>query len=135
MVLCLVLLVSSVPSAKDKKDEAPQSAVSFVVLKDDSAQPIRNAAVVLHSVEKNGKQSSGGFELKTDAEGKTHFDGVPYGTLRVQVIAPGFQTFGEDFNITQASQQITVRLKRPQPQYSIYEKHDGNGPGASPPPP
>jgi uncharacterized GH25 family protein len=102
-----------------------------VVLKDDSGKPIRNAAVILHPVGQHGKQEKAGFELKSDSEGKTHFDGVPYGTWRIQVIAPGFQTFGDDYNINQAEQEITVRLKRPQQQYSIYEKHDDNAVGSS----
>ena len=105
------------------------SSTSFVVLKDDSGKPVRNAAVVLHPVGKNGKQMKTGFELKTDNEGKTHFDGIPFGLLRVQVIAHGFQTFGGDYQIEKTSQDITIRLKRPQSQYSIYEKHDANDSG------
>ena len=115
------------------KDNDSQSSVSFLVLKDDNGKPIRNAAVVLHPVGKNGKQLRTGFELKTDPEGKTHFDGIPYGKLRIQVIAPGFQTFGDDFNIAQPEQDITIRLKRPQGQYSIYEKHDAGGASTSAP--
>ena len=108
------------------KDDGPQSALSFVVLKDDTGKPIRNAAVVLHPVGQHGKQAKSGFELKSDNDGKTHFDGIPYGTWRVQVIANGFQTFGSDYNMNQPVQEITIRLKRPQGQYSIYEKHDGD---------
>ena len=49
---------------------------------------------------------------------------IPYGLIRVQVIAPGFQTFGEDYTINQPEQPVTIRLKRPRDQYSIYpEKH------------
>jgi len=137
-VLLVAVLMSTALYAGDKKDEGPQSSVNFVVLKDESGKPVRNAAVVLHPVGKNGKQGKGGFELKTDPEGKTHFDGIPYGKLRIQVIAPGFQTFGDDFDINTAEQVITIRLKRPQSQYSIYEKHDGdggNGGGNANPPP
>jgi len=135
-VLLSTLLLSTTMIAGDN---GPQSTVSFVVLKDDNGKPVRNAAVVLHPVEKHGKQSKGGFELKTDNEGKTHFDGIPYGKLRIQVIAPGFQTFGDDYDIAQATQEITIRLKRPQQQYSIYDKHDGekkdgDGSGTSNPP-
>jgi carboxypeptidase family protein len=118
----LILLFSVALIAGDKKTEASHSSVSFTVLKDDTGKPVRNAAVILHSLEASGKQSRGGFELKTDNDGKTHFDGVPYGPLRVQVIARGFQTYGEDVNIAQAEQEITIQLKRPQEQYSIYEK-------------
>ena len=102
---------------------ADTAALSFVIVKDDSGKPVRNAAVVLHPVNTKGKQGRGGFELKTDNDGKTHFEGVPYGKLRVQVLAPGFQTFGEDYEIGEAEKEIIVRLKRPQKQYSIYDDH------------
>ncbi|MBZ5574909.1 MAG: carboxypeptidase-like regulatory domain-containing protein, partial [Acidobacteriia bacterium] len=73
--------------------------LSFVVIRDYNGKPIRNASVVMHPFEKNGKQSKGGLQLKTDAEGKANFDGVPYGKLRIQVLAQGFQTFGDDYAI------------------------------------
>ncbi len=41
----------------------------------------------------------------------------------MQVIAPGFQTFGDDYTINQSEQVVTIRLKRPQDQYTIYDKH------------
>jgi len=107
-------------------NEGPEAKLDFLVLKDDNGKPVRNAGVVMHPVEKSGKQSRGGFELKTDSEGKANFDGVPYGPLRVQVLAPGFQTFGEDYQIDKPEMQITVKLKRPQKQYSIYEDHPGD---------
>jgi hypothetical protein len=102
------------------------AALSFIIVKDESGKPVRNAAVVLHPVNSRGKQGRGGFELKTDSEGKTQFEGVPYGKLRVQVLASGFQTFGEDYDIAEAQKEITVRLKRPQKQYSIYDDHPEN---------
>lgn len=126
-LVALTLLATSLFAGDKKNDSSQESSTSFVVLKDDSGKPIRNAAVVLHPVGKKGKQMRSGFELKTDLDGKTHFDGIPYGVIRVQVIAPGFQTFGNDYQITQANQEITIRLKRPQSQYSIYEQHDDNG--------
>jgi len=129
-VVALVLVSALV--ASDNKDQGLASSVSFVVLKDDSGKPIRNAAVVLHPVNKKGKQMKTGFELKTDLDGKTHFDGIPYGVLRIQVIAPGFQTFGNDFTIGQPAQEITIRLKRPQAQYSIYDNHESSGASAQP---
>src|ERR1700746_720222 len=104
-------------------EDEPTSTLSFVVLKDYNGKPVRNAAVVLHPVNPRGKQQRGGFELKTDGEGKTHFEGVPYGKMRVQVLAPGFQTFGEDYDVESPTMEITVKLKLPQKQYSIYDEH------------
>ena len=97
--------------------------LNFVVIRDYNGKPIRNASVVMHPVEKNGKQSRGGLQLKTDADGKASFDGVPYGKLRIQVLATGFQTFGDDYSVDKPTMEITVKMKRPQGQYSIYEEH------------
>lgn len=118
-----LLLVSTLLVAGDKKkDTGGVSSVRVVVLKDDNGKPVRNAAVIFHPVGQKGKQSKGGFELKTDSEGKTGFDGIPFGTLRIQVIASGFRTFGEDYTVDQPEQEIMIRLKRPQDQYTIYDK-------------
>jgi len=108
--------------AQRDKDDEPTAVLNFLIVKEDNGKPVRNAAVIMHPVS-HGKQERGGLELKTDAEGKTSFDGIPYGKLRVQVLASGFQTFGEDYDISQAKMEFTVRLKRPQGQYSIYEEH------------
>src|SRR2546422_11445670 len=104
----------------------PQALLKFVVVKDYNGKPIRNAGVVMHPVSEKGKQERGGLELKTDAEGKASFDGVPYGKLRVQVLAQGFQTFGEDYDVNKPEMEITIRMKRPSGQYSIYEEHTGD---------
>jgi hypothetical protein len=143
LAIFAVLLISvATLDAVPKDDETGLSSTSFVVLKDDSGKPVRNASVILHPVDNKGRQMKAGFQLKTDGEGKTHFDGVPFGLLRVQVIAHGFQTFGDDYQINQADQQIMIRLKRPQEQYSIYDQPDGSKPGGTgssssetPPPP
>jgi len=116
-----VLGVGMMGTAGAQQVEGPMSDLRFVVLKDSNGKPVRNAAVVLHPVSKTGKQAKGGLELKTDNEGRTNIDGIPYGPLRVQVLAPGFQTFGEDYQIDKPELQITVKLKRPGGQYSVYE--------------
>jgi hypothetical protein len=102
-------------------DEGPMSDLQFLVVKDYNGKPVRNAAVVLHPVTKKGKQAKGGLELKTDGDGRTNIDGIPYGPLRIQVLAPGFQTFGQDYQIDKPALEIMVKLKRPGEQYSVYQ--------------
>lgn len=97
--------------------------MNFVIVKEDNGKPVRNAAVIMHPVNAHGQQARGGLELKTDSDGKTSFDGIPYGKLRVQVLASGFQTFGEDYDVDRAKMVLTIKLKRPQGQYSIYQEH------------
>ena len=125
-VLLLSLGLVGLVMAQDDEDEGPMSDLRFVVVRDYNGKPVRNAAVVLHPVRKNGKQSRGGMELKTDNDGRANIDGIPYGLLRVQVLAPGFQTFGEDYQINKPELEIIVKLKRPGGQYSSY----GNSGGA-----
>ena len=96
------------------------SDMHFVVLRDSNQKPIRNAAVILHPVTSKGKQKRGSLELKTDAEGRCGFDGVPYGKLRIQVIAPGYQTFGEDYDIDQPTHEIVIKMQKPKAQVTIY---------------
>ena len=132
----LVLVIGAIAgSSVMRAEDTPSSALSFVVLKGDNGKPVRNAGVVMHSVDKHGKQDRGGIELKTDAEGKASFDGVPYGKLRIQVLATGFQTYGEDYDINQPTMVITVKLKRPQGEYSIYEDQQNDKKPTTPPDP
>jgi hypothetical protein len=118
-----LVVLFALPGVAKKKPEEPLATLNFVVLRDENDKPVRNAAVVMHPVEEDGKQSRGGLELKTNPEGKATYDGVPYGKLRIQVLAPGFQTYGGDYDVGQPSVDITIKLKRPAKQYSIYEDH------------
>jgi hypothetical protein len=118
----MLIVVGAAFQAFGQKDsDAPTALVNFVVLKEDNGKPVRNAAVILHPVNGKGKQERGGLELKTNQDGKTSFDGVPVGPMRVQVIAPGFQTYGEDFDVKLGKLDVTIRMKRPKGQYSIYD--------------
>ena len=114
--LIAALLFTLALHADDKS-----ATLNFLVVRADNGKPVRNAAIVLHPVSKDGRQKHSGYELKTDLDGKASFDGAPFGKLRVQVLVRGFQTYGDDFDINQPNQEITIKLKRPQHQYSIYD--------------
>lgn len=132
--VALILLATATVAAAQKdsdKDNEPTSWIYFTVVKDDNGKPVRNAAVILHAVATNGKQERGGMELKTSPEGKADFDGIPYGMLRVQVLAHGFQTFGEDYDVNKSKTEITIKLKRPQGQFSVYDDQPKDS-GATP---
>ena len=103
--------------ASDKK----YSNLHFSVVRAGKKVPVRNASVIIHPVNKSGEQEKGGLELKTDADGKTGIDGIRYGKLRVQVIAKGYQTFGEDFEVSEPEKEFVIELKRPQDQVTIYK--------------
>ncbi len=116
-MLLVVLAFASIASFAEDK----YARLEFVVVHSYNGKPVRNASVVLHPVNKAGKQSKSGMELKTDPDGKASLDSVPYGKLRIQAIAPGLQTYGDDVEINQPEQQITIKMNKPQAQYSIYK--------------
>jgi hypothetical protein len=111
-------------SVRGRKYVAPPNTakVSVAVVKDANGKPIENAAVIFHMV---GEEGKGNMEMKTNEEGKAVIEVIPIGdTVTLQVIASGFQTFGQDYKIETDSKDITVRLKRPQGQYSTYTHSD-----------
>lgn len=110
----------------------PTSKITVTVIKAANGKPVENAAVVFHPI-KDGKDQ-GGLELKTDENGKATLDVIPIGDmLRLQVVATGYQTFGNDYPVTTDTKEISVKLRHPTRQYSIYEKHpDGQVGGPTP---
>jgi hypothetical protein len=95
------------------------------VLRDVNGKPIENAAVIFHLVGEKGN-----MELKTNEDGKAVIDVLPLNSsIRLQVIAKGFQTYGQDFTIDKDQMAIEAKMKRPGEQYSIYKKHPEDGAG------
>jgi uncharacterized GH25 family protein len=119
LVLIIVFIVAALITSAAQ--DTSYANLNFLVIKDTNGKPVRNASVILHPVNEKGKQEKGGFQLKTDAEGKAKYDGVPYGKIRIQVIARGLQTHGEDYDINQPQMELTIKMKPPQEQYSIYK--------------
>lgn len=121
VVALVIVLLSTAALAANKKAEEQLSDLKFSVVKADNGKPVRNASIVLHPVDDHGQQRNSGFQLKTDAEGRALVSSIPYGKLRVQVIASGYQTYGQDHEINQATHEFVIKLNRPQTQYSIYK--------------
>jgi hypothetical protein len=101
------------------KAPPPTSRVDVTILRNDDGKPIENAAVVFQL-----EGDKGNMELKTNEDGKTMIDVLPTGSkVLLQVIAKGFQTYGSDYTIDKSEMAISVKLKRPGQQYSIYDNH------------
>jgi len=131
-VALLIGLAAPVWAGRKPQPETPLSTVNFLIVRDENGKPIRNAAVVIHPVDAKDRQEAGGIELKTDLDGKAGYDGIPYGKMRIQVLASGFQTYGDDFDIGKPSVDITIKMKRPAQQYSIYQDHPSDNSNQKP---
>ena len=125
----LVMMVASL-SAQEKarrgrkyKPPPPTAKIEVTVVRATDSKPIENAAVIFH-VDMDGDK--GNMELKTNEDGKTIIDVLPIGsTMSLQIIAKGYQTYGQEYKIDKADMAFDVKMKRPTEQYSIYKDHDG----------
>jgi hypothetical protein len=123
------------------KPPPPSSRIQVTVLKDFNGKPIEDAHVIFHPIE--GDKDKGYLELKTDEDGKAIIDVIPIGdTVRMQIIATGYQTYGQDYKVDKEDMSMEIRMKRPGAQYSIYkdgsttpkpDKNSGSGKSSNPP--
>lgn len=123
-IVCLLAMIFPAIAIAGKKPPVPEqktAAINMTVIRNSSGKPVKNAEVVIHLIDNHGKQKQEGLELKTHDDGKAEATGIPYGKVRIQVIAPGFRTYGEDFSIDQPNHEITIKLQKPAEQLSIYK--------------
>lgn len=126
----VVLLTGSLAFSQQKerrgrkyKAAPPTAKIEVTVLRDADQKPIENAAVIFHTL-----NDPGNMEIKSNEDGKAMIDVITIGeTVRLQIIAKGFKTFGQDYKVDKDQMAIEIHMKRPSGQYSIY-KDSGAGP-------
>ena len=102
--------------AKAKSDSAPkETRLTIVVTGGEDKKPIDSASVYIRFVEehKHGKDKKIEMNLKTNQAGICHVPVIPPGNFLVQVIAEGWKTYGEYYDVKQADQTINITLVRP----------------------
>lgn len=126
-IACSFALRAQQDNYHGRKYKAPPPAahIEVTVLKDFNGKPISDAHVIFHPTQ--GDRDTGALELKTNDDGKAVIDVIPIGdTVTLQVIANGYQTYGESYKIDKAEMTMEVRMKRPGGQYSIYKNTSSN---------
>ncbi len=86
--------------------------------------PVRFAPIVVQQVSNwEGKRVKHPLhlELKTSLKGKIDLQQLPPGSVLIQVIAPHYDTFGKIYPLNKPAVAITIQLRPPQKQYSIYK--------------
>jgi len=97
-----------------------------IEVKDLNGKPVDRASVRVHFVEgrsavKLGKKTSRNWEMRTNQEGVANIPSLPQGKILIQVMAKGYQTFGNTFDVAEEEHTIEVKLNPPQAQYSAHE--------------
>jgi hypothetical protein len=103
---------------------APMTKLNIVV-KTQGGKPVDRASVVVrfvegHSVIKLGKAIRTTFELRTNQEGEAQVPSIPQGKIRIQIIAKGYQTFGQVYDVSDEEKTIEIAINPPQQQYSAH---------------
>ncbi len=104
--------------------DAPMTKIT-VQVKTASGRPVEQADVIVrfvkgHSVFKLGKAVTTQWEMRTNQDGQVVVPEIPQGIIRVQVIAKGYQTYGNNFDVTDAEKTIPITLNPPQQQYTSH---------------
>ena len=105
--------------------DPPQTALQIEV-KTHSGKPVERASVVVKFVRGRnyvaiGKKMHTTWQLKTNQEGIAKVPSIPQGDILIQVIAKGYQTYGETFDVNEAEKTIEIKLNPPQPQVSAHQ--------------
>ena len=126
-VLLRVLLLPALlaATALAARADAPMTRLNIEV-KAQSGRPVDRASVIVRfiqgrSIAKLGRKVRTTFEMRTNQEGEVRIPTIPQGKIRIQVIAKGYQTFGQDFEVNEDEKTIPITLNPPQQQYSAHD--------------
>lgn len=133
LTICLTLAsaiavagAQDAPKYRGRKYKAPPptSHIEVLVLKKGSKDPVVNAAVIFHS-SKDGREEAN-LEVKTNEAGKAIIDVILTGSsVDVQVIAQGFATYAETYQVDNPTADLTIQMQRPRAQISEYADREG----------
>jgi len=120
----LGLLASVLLAAAPALADPPMTRLRIEV-KSIYGKPVERASVVVRFVEgrsvaRFGKKIITNWELRTNQEGVAKIPPIPQGKIRIQVIARGYQTFGQIFEIEEEEKTVEIKLNPPQAQHSEH---------------
>jgi hypothetical protein len=97
-----------------------------VLVTTQGGKPIDRAGVIVRFVEgrsvvKFGKKIRTTWEMRTNQEGLVKIPAIPKGKILIQVIAKGYQTYGQSFEVSEEAKTIEIKLNPPQQQYSSHQ--------------
>ena len=121
----LLFVIATLPLAFPLLADKEMTTLQIEV-KNPDGKPVDRAAVIVRFVEgrskvKFGKKIITRYELRTNQQGMAKIPPIPQGKILVQVIAKGFQTYGQTHSVEEEEKTIEVKLNLPQSQYSAHQ--------------
>lgn len=108
------LALGSAAAAQNDKPAAPEnrqgtSRLRIEVTGGDENKPVADASVYLRFPEKKKDE----LDLKTNQEGIARSPEIRQGKVLIQIVAPGWKTYGEYHEVRESEQTIQIHLVRP----------------------
>ena len=121
-----ILLAMAIPVLAVAQDDEEGTTRLTILVNNENGKPVDRASVVVkfkngRSVKKFGKTIRTSWELRTNQEGLVKIPPIPQGDILIQVIAKGYQTYGDTLTIEEPTHTVDVKLSRPAKQYSAHE--------------
>jgi len=110
------------PSPTSPKDDKAQNSGGIamtkmrVVVTGSTDKPVANASVYVRYY------VGGGFlrhdkltemDLKTNQDGSAKVPEIPQGKIMIQVVAPGWHTYGKWYDVDKSEEVISIKLEQP----------------------
>jgi hypothetical protein len=115
----LLLSAGLIPgAARAHADEQPASKLRIEVTGVDAnmSKPVANASVYLRWDEESGilhRKKEIELNFKTDQEGIVKVPEVPRRKILIQIVAPGWHTYGRYYDIAKDEEIIQIKLEKP----------------------
>ena len=114
ILLAASLVLAGLPaSAKTKYTKIT------IEVRNEKDEPVDRAAVIVKPMK--GKNVQRAYELRTSQQGTAPLPPLRQGKFLVQVIAKGYQTFGETYDVREDQKIIPIKLNQPQGQFSVHK--------------
>jgi hypothetical protein len=121
-IVAAILLLANPVAAQDKNPNDESARLTLQVVAGEDKQPVADAHVVVRFAEERmlRRNKTTSWETKTNRKGVAVLAGIPLGAIKVQVIAKGYQTYGDEHELSQTDEELTIQLQTPQGQVSAY---------------
>ena len=119
-LMALSLILAANLHAAPPKDT---SRLTIQILTESGKKPVAKAHVIVRFVSGKKffiKDMRTSWETQTNKKGEVMLEDIPMGHIKIQIIASGYQTFGEEFELTKPEEELTILLKPPAKQVSAY---------------
>ncbi len=116
IVLLLPALLNAQSGSKPAKEkESGTTKLRIEVTAGEAGDAVEGASVYVRFEEerKFAKDKKVEQNWKTNKDGVIRVPGLPRGKVLIQVIAPGWKTFGQWYDLKEDEQTIKIRLQKP----------------------